>query len=71
MPAARIKYPNLRCEMARRKIKIVDIATVLGVTRGTLGLKLAQKYPITLDESFVLRDTFFPNLSLDYLFQKE
>lgn len=54
--------------MARKNLKITDLATALDVTRATLGKKLARKYPLTLDEAFILRDTFFSECTLEYLF---
>ena len=37
MPAANIKYPNLRAEMARKNITIQDIAEVITTGRDTAG----------------------------------
>lgn len=68
LPAPHIEYENLRGEMARKNLRITDLAAALEITRATLGKKLARKYPLTLDEAFILRDTFFPECTLEYLF---
>lgn len=45
MPAANIKYPNLRAEMARKNITIQDIAEVITTGRDTAGAKLSGTSP--------------------------
>lgn len=68
MAVANIAFCNLRAEMARKRISIADIAKVIGVNRDTAGKKLARKAPIQLDEAFVIRNNFFPECEVNYLF---
>ena len=63
-------YPNLAAEMARNGIKRKEIAEKLDVRIGTIYDKLNGKYSLTLDEAFFIRETFFPNHTLEYLFAK-
>ena len=44
--------------MARKNLRIIDLAAALEITRATLGKKLARKYPLTLDEAFILLNLF-------------
>ena len=68
MATASIEYANLRAEMARVGICIKDIAEKLEVTRGTIGDKLSRKRSISLDEVSLIKTTFFPEKSIEYLF---
>lgn len=63
-------YPNLAAELARKGLKQKDIAPILGIRPATLSSKLSGKSPLLLDEAFTIQKTFFPNSSLDYLFEK-
>lgn len=65
------KYPNLRAEMSRIGIKQVDIAKLLGVGEATVSNKMKGKSTFDIDEAFLIRENFFPNLSLDYLFSDD
>ena len=65
---ARIKHPNLRAEMARIGIKQKDVAKLLGVSELTVSKKMSGKSSFTIDEAFLIKEKFFPDLSLDYLF---
>ena len=71
MPAANIKYPNLRAEMARKNITIQDIAEVITTGRDTAGAKLSGKRPLHLDEAIAIFDTFFPYADMRCLFDME
>lgn len=63
-------FVNLRAEMARQNVTITAIAKAIGVSRDTAGKKLAQKAPIQLDEAFIIKDTFFPEKDVGYLFME-
>ena len=68
--ANHIIFGNLRAEMARRQLSIVEIANYLGVTRDTLGYKLSGKRPINLDEALRIARHFFPEYDVYYLFEE-
>lgn len=63
-------YPNLAAECARKGIKQKDIARVIDTRRiATVSAKLSGKSPLLIDEAFKIQSAFFPNCTLDYLFQ--
>jgi Plasmid maintenance system antidote protein len=62
-------HPNLRAEMARRGITISDIAKLLGVRYATACDKLNGKYRFYYDEALKIKRHFFPDCSLEYLFE--
>ena len=64
-------FPNLRAEMARKNIKPINISSALNITYDSAINKLNLKSDFTRAEIFKIRDTFFPNLTLDYLFEIE
>ena len=63
-------YNNLKAEMSRTKITQDDIAGILHITRYTFSKKMTGKNEFNLKEILEIRNTFFPELSLEYLFQK-
>jgi len=66
-----MKYGNLRAEMARKGITGRKIATAIGVRQEAVYKKLNGKSPLMYEEAEAIKDTFFPQLSLEYLFRKE
>lgn len=64
-------YPNLKAEMARKGVTLGVLAEFLGVTIGTLSLKLNGKYPITWDEANKIKKFLGVDISLEVLFSEE
>lgn len=64
-------YPNLDAEMARKGIKRKDLAGLFSGRIPTVSDKLNGKYPLSLDEAEKIRSEYFPDLTLDYLFDKK
>lgn len=64
-------FPNLEAEMARLGIQRKDLAEKLDVRQATISDKLNGKFSFTLDEALQVKEEFFPNLPLEYLFSKE
>lgn len=62
---------NLRGEMAKRKISIEDISLLLGIHRNSVANKLNGDSPFSIEQSFKIQETYFPDLSLKYLFSTE
>jgi len=56
--------------MARHKLKIEDLAEVLGLNRVTVGYKLSGKNSLLLHEAFIIKNTFFPDKDVIYLFEE-
>lgn len=65
-------YPNLNAELARKNIKRVDIANDLFYGRtATVSDKLNGKYPLLLSEALMIKNKYFPDLELGYLFETD
>ena len=62
-------YRNLEAELARNGITKTNVAAELGLTLGTLSLKLNGKSNLTLPEAIKIKTIIGGNLSLEYLFQ--
>lgn len=71
MPKNCMIYPNLRAEMARKDITIQEIATKLNKQGGTISEKFSGKKGFYLREAFAIQRIFFPDLSLEYLFEEK
>lgn len=63
-------YKNLRAEMSRRGVTVKDLAELIGVRHATVSDKLHGKSRFFFDEAEKIRDSFFPDCSLEYLFQR-
>ena len=61
-------YANLVSEMAKKSITKRNVADVLNVHENTLKNKLDGKSKFNVEEGFVIRQHFFPDLSIEYLF---
>ena len=62
---------NLAAEMARYGVSLSDIQTVLGCTDKTARNKLGGVTEFSISEAMKLRDTYFPNMRIEYLFAQE
>lgn len=62
-------YQNLRLEMMKRNVTVTDIAKELGKRRATIGDKINGKYRIYIDEAFAIKKKFFPESTIEYLFE--
>lgn len=62
-------YRNLEAEMVRQGITRKDIAELLDVRYATVIDKLKGKFSFTLDEAFKIKNSFFSELSFEYLFE--
>ena len=70
MRASNIAFANLRVEMSRLNIGVVEMARRLGWNRDTLARKLSRRTQINLDEAFLIQQTFFPTMDVKYLFSE-
>ena len=61
-------YPNLNAELARAGVTRLMLAAKLGVTPGTLSLKLNGKSELSLAECVKIKEIVAPDKSLEYLF---
>lgn len=65
------RYKNLRAEMARNGVTIKQIAESLGVRFATVSDKLNGRSRFFCDEVIHIKRKFFPNHSIEYLFDDE
>lgn len=63
-------YPNLRAEMARNGVSVRDMETALNMPANRTYARLSGRTPFTLREAIKLRSTFFPALTIEYLFEQ-
>lgn len=62
-------YLNLKKERKKRKVTLKMIASLFSGRPATISYKIKnQKF--YLEEALLIRDTFFPDCSIEYLFEK-
>ena len=61
-------YPNLMFEMANKAFTLRDIARAIRVDPHTLSTWLSGREEMPVYFAIQLKNTFFPELSLEYLF---
>ena len=63
-------FQNLQAEMKRYGISTSDLSRVANKTKRSIQDKMRGKNDFTLSEAAKIRDSFFPGLSLEYLFAR-
>lgn len=63
-------YRNLKAEMARSGITMVDISEYLDVRYATVNDKVNGKYRFYYDEAYAIKKRFFDDIPMEYLFKK-
>lgn len=66
-----VKTMNLKAEMARKNISIEELAAVLGIHRNSASAKLNGKSQFTIEEAFTIKEHFFNDCTLEYLFRRD
>lgn len=66
-----VKVDNLEAEMKRNKISRSDIANLLGLSYRTIHSRFNGESEWGYAECAKVRDAYFPNMTLDYLFEAE
>lgn len=64
-------YPVLESEIILRKISKKDVYSLLGLQANTFTLKLNGNLRFSLDEAIRIQETFFPDISVNQLFQHD
>ena len=59
---------NLKAEMLRHQISQKDMQEFLGCSESTLRKKLNGYSQFTMREAVAIRNKFFPDMTIDYLF---
>ena len=62
---------KLRGELKSIGVTQNEAAKLLGMTASNFNRKLAETVPFNRDEMFTIRDEYFPETSIDYLFQSD
>ncbi|MFJ9204097.1 helix-turn-helix domain-containing protein [Bacillus velezensis] len=62
-------HNNLRAEMARKGITMVDISNFLNVRYATVNDKVNGKYRFYYNEALKIKRHFFPECNIEYLFE--
>ena len=61
---------NLKAEMARADVKLCAVAEVIGKGERTVRERIKGNGYFSVPEAIAVRDTFFPGISLEYLFAR-
>lgn len=62
---------TVKGEMAKRGISIKEIAEFLNIHRNSVANKLNGETPFSIEESFSIRDRYFPDWKVEDLFRNE
>lgn len=66
-----MRFTTLRAEMARKGLKGKDIAKALQISDKSAYNKINGITEFTLKETITIRDKFFPEMTIDFLFNDE
>lgn len=64
-------YPNLRAEMARKKITGAEIAKQIGITNSTFSQKFNGKFDFSLEEAQRIKKALGTDMSIEDLFEPD
>ncbi len=68
MDKKEVMFKNLQKEMKEQHISNRDIARAIGKDERSISNKLSGRTDFTRIEMFTIRDTFFPEMTLEHLF---
>lgn len=60
-------YQNIKAELKRVGVNYSTVAELLGMSMNNVSMKINERTPLTVNEIKKIRQTFFPDASLDYL----
>ena len=63
-------YLNVKAELARQNLSVVDLSNKTGIRYQTLAEKLNGKYPLTLDEAKKIKAALGVDISMEELFAR-
>ena len=63
-------YLNVKAELARQNLSVVDLSNKTGIRYQTLVEKLNGKHPMTLDEAKNIKAALGVDLSMEELFAR-
>lgn len=62
---------NLQAEMARKNLKNKEVADSIKVDVKTLNNKISGRTRFFVNEALAIRDSFFPGMTFEYLFEED
>ena len=63
-------YPNIKAELARKGMTIVDLSNATGIRYQTLVAKLHGDYAFTVSEALAVKKAIGVDIPLEILFEK-
>ena len=63
-------YSNVKAELARRNLNIVDLSKMTGIRYQTLVDKINGKYPMTFDEAKKIKEALEVDIPMEELFKR-
>ena len=64
-------YPNIKAELARKGMTIVDLSNATGIRYQTLSEKLRGNYAITVNEAMAIKDALKVKTPIEVLFERK
>lgn len=64
-------YPNIKAELARKGMTIVDLSNATGIRYQTLSEKLRGNYAITVNEAMLIKDALKVKTPIEVLFERK
>lgn len=64
-------FPNLKAELARNGITYKELGKAVGKTENWIENRILGRASMPIEISMLIKNTFFPNYSYDYLFSNE
>ena len=62
-------FQNLKAEMSRKGVKVIDIANLLGVTEKTASNYISRRTKIAWMDVLKIQRELFPEYDISYLFE--
>lgn len=63
-------YFELRLLMMKENLSLLDLSKTLKISRDTLSKKISGQAKFYIDEICLIRDTYFPNKTIDEICKK-
>jgi transcriptional regulator with XRE-family HTH domain len=64
-------FINLKIEMMKRGVTVKDLSERIGISSKTYSNKMNGTSEFTRKEMYTIRDLFFPDKSIEYLFASD
>ena len=63
-------YSNVKAELARQNMTVVDLSNMTGIRYQTLVDKINGKYKLTLDEAKKIKEALGVDIAIEELFER-